>query len=80
MGFAQGLLAEVQYKASDKTDSGKLGNKSGWHIRYTVNLDTSVILDANFILRAINMQEGTGPSKTTGVANVLLTYHHNSLI
>ena len=80
MGFAQGLLAEVQYKASDKTDSGKLGNKSGWHIRYTVNLDTSVILDANFILRAINMQEGMGPSKTTGVANVLLTYHHNSLI
>ena len=32
MGFAQGLLAEVQYKASDKTDTGKIGNKSGWHI------------------------------------------------
>ena len=80
MGFAQGLLAEVQYKASDKTDSGKLGNKSGWHIRYAVNLDTSVILDTTFVLVAINMQKGTGPNNTTGVANVLLTYYHNSLI
>lgn len=79
MGFAQGLLAEVQYKASDKTDTGKLGNKSGWHIRYAVTLDTSVILDDTFVLQAINMQEGTGSNNTTGVANMLLTYYHASL-
>ena len=74
MLFAMGLLAEVQYKASDKTDSGMLGNGSGWNMRYKVDMETSQLLDENFVLQGINMQAGAGPSSTTGVAVVLLTY------
>lgn len=80
MGFASGLLAEVQYKASDKTDSGMLGNASGWKMRYKVDMETSQLLDENFVLQGINMQAGDGPDPTTGVAVVLLTYYHKSLI
>lgn len=82
MGFHNGLLAEVQYKCSDNTDTGKLGNKSGWNIRadQTVDLETSAILDKSFVLRVINMQGGSGPDPSTGVANVILTYYHTSLM
>lgn len=80
MGFAIGLLAEVQYKASDKTDSGMLGNASGWKMNYKVDMETSQLLDENYVLQGINMQEGSGPNSTTGVAVVLLTYYHKSLI
>jgi len=80
MGFAAGVLAAVQYKASDKTDSGRLGNASGWEMRYNVDVETSELLDENFVLQGINMQAGTGPDRGDGVANVLLTYYHKSLI
>ena len=79
MGFASGLLAEVQYKFSDGTDTGILGNAGHWQMGY-FDLDTKKTFDNKYVLRSVNMQPGRGPSSTTGVAGVLPTYHNINLL
>ena len=79
-----GILAQLQYKFSNGTDTGYLGNpdsdsKCLW---YTLDLDTTAILDETFVLAAINMAQGEGikPPKTIYAGGMTLTYLHKSLL
>ena len=70
LGFANGVLAQVQFIFSDGTKTPILGNRSKWKLEVV----KTVGLGKDWQLACIHMVSGSGPSGTRGPAELVLDF------
>jgi hypothetical protein len=75
MQFANGLLIAVDIHKSDKSHTGKLGNRGGWG-----GPARSAIVDPFYEMAGAKYAKGYGPSSTIGTSVITLYFKATSLM